>query len=85
MKTQLVLRDRGSGRVIKRNKAKVPTETLYYAVAFGLFGKKMAAVCGGTSRDWMSFIGECAAQMLLTSSQHEIEEWLTENVLRSEM
>jgi hypothetical protein len=80
MKTQLILRHRGSGRR-RLKRYGVANQTLHYAIAFTLFGIKMAALNGGSSRDWMSIIGQGAAEMLLTSSRAEIEEWLTNNLL----
>jgi hypothetical protein len=86
MKTQITMR-RGSGRRLRRQlgHAAVSKETLFYAIAFGLFGIKMSRTVGGKPSDWMSLVGQESARMLLQMSKDEIDDWLTENVMNGQI
>jgi hypothetical protein len=76
-----IILHRGSGRRVKRYPS-VSKETLFYAVAYGIFAEQIAFNFGGNKEEWLSKVGQRAAEMLLSFSQEQIEQWLFDNVLR---
>lgn len=82
LKTQVakITLHRGSGLRVKRCRP-VNREALFYAVATGIFAEQVAFNFGGNRHEWMTKVSQRAAEMLLTFSQHQIEEWLFDNVL----
>jgi hypothetical protein len=75
-----IILHRGSGRRVKRFRP-VNREALFYAVATGIFAEQVAFNFGGDRHEWMTKVSQRAAQMLLTFSQDQLEEWLFDNVL----
>jgi hypothetical protein len=82
LKTQVakITLHRGSGRRLKRYKT-INGDALFWAVACVIFSRKMALICGGEHRYWMTKVGEATAKMVLNNSQEDIGNWLFDNLL----
>ncbi|MBE9235848.1 hypothetical protein IQ227_07305 [Anabaena aphanizomenioides LEGE 00250] len=71
---------RGSGRKVKR-RSLVSQDALFYAVAYVFYAEQLAHSVGGNPRNWMEFVGQQSADLLLTFGSQDIEDWLTEKLL----
>lgn len=72
-----IILHRGSGRRVKRY--------LFYAVAYRIFAEQIAFNFGGNKEEWLSKVGQRAAEMLLSFFQEQIEQWLFDSVLRGKL